>query len=214
MSTPEQSRAKFQQVADELRALANLGLHYTDPTSQPYDFERYERVLALAAELLSLTDTRTAEEILRVFSGDLSHTTPLVCADAAVFDSAGRLLLAQRADSGLWCIPGGALAVGETPAEGAMRELREETHVEALATALIGLFDNRFLGGSWPLHAYHLLFACDYVGGEPVPTLESLAVDYFSADNLPPLTPDHRPKVALAFNYHAGRLSGTHFDGR
>ena len=37
---------------------------------------------------------------------------------AAVIDDSGRILLVQRADNGLWAMPGGDFEIGETPAAG------------------------------------------------------------------------------------------------
>lgn len=205
------AREEIQIVADELRSIANLGLLYARREARPHDEERYERVLRLAARLLALADSRDAAEILRAYSGDLGHITPSVCADAALFDDAGRIFLAQRSDSGLWCIPGGFVDVGETPAEAAEREMREETGLSVRATDLIAIYDNRRLGSAQAVHAYHLLFACAYVAGEPRLNHETLAVGYFPPDALPPLTPDHEPKVERAFQRHAGLVRGTYF---
>jgi len=54
-----------------------------------------------------------------------------ICAVAAiVFDDAGRVLLVERGKEpglGLWTVPGGRLEGSETLAQGAAREVREET---------------------------------------------------------------------------------------
>ena len=44
----------------------------------------------------------------------------------------GRVLMVRHRQEGeaYWCLPGGALDPGETPEEGALRELREECNVE------------------------------------------------------------------------------------
>jgi len=57
----------------------------------------------------------------------------IVCRD-------GKVLMASHEDEdgSVWCIPGGALEEGETPEEGALRELREEAGVEGRIVALIG----------------------------------------------------------------------------
>ena len=52
------------------------------------------------------------------------------CVGAVVFDAEGRLLLVKRANppaQGKWSLPGGRQEVGESPAEGVVREVREET---------------------------------------------------------------------------------------
>ncbi|MEN3362138.1 MAG: 8-oxo-dGTP diphosphatase [Mycobacteriales bacterium] len=67
--------------------------------------------------------------------------TRVPCAGAVVHDNAGRLLLIRRGREpgrGLWSLPGGRVEAGETPAEAAVREVREETGLDVLAGHLIG----------------------------------------------------------------------------
>jgi 8-oxo-dGTP diphosphatase len=56
---------------------------------------------------------------------------------AALFDSAGRVLIAQRPEgkhmAGWWEFPGGKVAPGESDPQALVRELREELGVEARA---------------------------------------------------------------------------------
>jgi ADP-ribose pyrophosphatase YjhB (NUDIX family) len=55
------------------------------------------------------------------------------CAGAFVRDGAGRVLLIRRANDpgrGLWSVPAGRIEAGETPAEAAVREVREETGLD------------------------------------------------------------------------------------
>src|SRR6187397_3134009 len=109
---------RLTEIADQLRALATNGLNYA--TSE-YDLARYEKMLTLAAELLSIADLREAVEIERIFRGDLAIRTPFVGVCAVVFDAEGRILLTQRVDNGKWCMPGGAADVGEAPSAVAVR---------------------------------------------------------------------------------------------
>jgi ADP-ribose pyrophosphatase YjhB (NUDIX family) len=58
---------------------------------------------------------------------------PVECAGAVVRDATGRLLLIRRGRppaAGLWSLPGGRIEPGETSAEAAAREVREETGLE------------------------------------------------------------------------------------
>jgi len=61
-------------------------------------------------------------------------TAPVRVAAAVLFDTAGRVLIAQRPEgkhmSGYWEFPGGKLDGGETPPQALARELREEIGVE------------------------------------------------------------------------------------
>ena len=65
---------------------------------------------------------------------------PTVCVGAVAVD-AERLLLVRRGrapGAGLWSVPGGRVEPGETVAEAVVRELAEETGLEAVCGELLG----------------------------------------------------------------------------
>lgn len=59
---------------------------------------------------------------------------------AAVRDDHGRLLLIHKIDNDFWALPGGAMDLGESVAEAAVREVAEETGVKVQITGLVGLY--------------------------------------------------------------------------
>ncbi len=59
---------------------------------------------------------------------------------AAVRDNAGRLLLIHKVDNDLWALPGGAMELGESIADAAVREVAEETGVTVELTGLVGIY--------------------------------------------------------------------------
>lgn len=61
---------------------------------------------------------------------------------AVIFDDAGRVVMERRSDCGWWCLPGGRLDAGETLAEGAAREAREETGLEIEIEGFLGVFSD------------------------------------------------------------------------
>jgi len=198
--------------ADQLRDASAMGLHFT---KNVYDAAHYKTVQDVAMALLALaTDTPLAEmEPLR--APVFSRPTPFSGGDGAVIDAEGRLLLIRRADNGLWAMPGGALEVGETPAEGTLREVWEETGVRAAATALVGVFDSRRCGSATRHHLYHFVFLCRPLGAvvePPIHVHESLERGWFAEDALPPeLDPGHRTRIPHAFRVWRGE-GGAFFD--
>ena len=120
------------------------------------------------------------------------HDYPRVVVTA--FVSCGdRLLWVQRAQppqAGKWAIPGGFLEQGETLAEGAARELREETGVEARAWRRL---TDITLSNSSTDERGCLFLATDLVHGEadPDPT-EALAIRWVPFEEALAMTRDGR----------------------
>jgi ADP-ribose pyrophosphatase YjhB (NUDIX family) len=80
----------------------------------------------------------------------------VACAGAIVRDEAGRLLLIERAHDparGRWSLPGGRVEPGETAAEAAVREVREETGLDIsvgplLLSVSLGAYDIEDFAGT------------------------------------------------------------------
>lgn len=67
---------------------------------------------------------------LRASAGDVD-TLFFVGARGVVFDDRRRLLLIQRSDNGRWALPAGAMELGESMRDCAVREVWEETGLRA-----------------------------------------------------------------------------------
>ena len=108
---------------------------------------------------------------------------PVLAASAACF-RAGKLLLAQRMNPPqYWTLPGGRVEFGEDAASAALRELKEETGVEAEILGFAGfreVISRR--GGS--LHFVVLAFAARWVAGEAAATAETAAVEWIDPADL------------------------------
>src|ERR1043166_5743347 len=91
-------------LLDELATIARNGLNYTE---NPYDRERYERLLALTSQYYGQALDLPPEEVRQRLSGELGYITPKVGAHGAIFDEDGKILLVRRTDDGKWCLPCG-----------------------------------------------------------------------------------------------------------
>lgn len=112
---------------------------------------------------------------------------PRLGASACVWRGA-RVLLIERAKPpfGLWSLPGGHVEPGETTAEAAARELREETSISASLNHFVGLYDiiRRDAAG---LVSVHYVIAC-YAGladsGAAVAASDAKAVRWVHPEEL------------------------------
>ncbi len=97
---------------------------------------------------------------------------PRCGASAAIFRS-GEVLLIERAKGalkGLWSLPGGHIEPGETAKAAALREMREETGVEADIRGLVDIHEVILRGPDDALLAHYLIAVhCGrWRAGEPV----------------------------------------------
>src|SRR3954453_4229618 len=90
-----------------------------------------------------MTTTERPSVVRQVYFHDApapEATAVAPSAFVAVRGRGGRLLLVRRCDSGTWELPGGRVDVGESAAAAAVRETAEESGVQVLVTALVGVF--------------------------------------------------------------------------
>jgi 8-oxo-dGTP pyrophosphatase MutT (NUDIX family) len=109
-----------------------------------------------------------------------SANSIVVAVTAFIQDAAGRLLMIRRTDNDLYAIPGGAQEVGETIAQTAVREVREETGITVDVTGLIGVYSDpahviAFSDGE-VRQEFSLCFRARPVEGEPRTSSESKEV--------------------------------------
>ncbi len=204
--------ANLLRWSESLAGVARTGLAFT---ASLFERERFEEILHIAADIRAEAEERGApttprdavgrgavlveEWLTGVGEGVAGYVTPRVAIGAVVGDERGRLLLVQRADSGVWLYPTGWADVGYSAAEVAVKEVLEETGIEAEPLRLIMVLDGLRLGFT-RMALYSLVFHCRSVGGTlKAHPLECSAVGWFARDALPePLAAAER-WVDLAF---------------
>lgn len=112
-------------------------------------------------------------------------------AGIVVFDDTGKVLLQKRSNSeDLWGFPGGVMELGESAAETAIREVREETGLDVKIDSLLGVYTKYF-------HQYRngdqaqpiaIAFTGSIVGGELfIDRKETFDLKFFHLDEVPEL---------------------------
>lgn len=133
---------------------------------------------------------------------DIPFTTPKVGVNVVIFDARGRVLLTQREDNGLWCLPGGHVNLGETIAEAVVRETREETGLIVAPGRVVGVYSDPHnalrIGLGLRYHMVLIAVECRVIGGTLSRSNETLDEGWFDPDALPALIPAHEQRIADA----------------
>jgi ADP-ribose pyrophosphatase YjhB (NUDIX family) len=174
--------------SEALAGIARTGLGFTQ---SQYERERFEEVLAVAADIRHAAGSAFAPVDLvdgwmkSVGEGVAGYQTPKVAVGAVVGNERGEILLVKRADSGIWLYPTGWADIGYSASEVAVKEVREETGIECEVVQLIAVFDGLRLGFT-NIPLYSLVFHCRATGGSlEAHPLECADVGWFAADAMP-----------------------------
>ncbi len=146
-----------------MRAIAQTGLHYA---TDPFDRDRYEQLLALAAREYADMAGLDVGEVRARFARDLGYATAKVGADAALFDDHDRILLVRRVDDNRWGLVAGWVDANETPEQTAVREIAEEVGLVARITQLVGVFAREAGAHGNPHSVVSVVYLCEAIGGE------------------------------------------------
>ena len=173
------------EFAREIQALSQTGLTYAEDY---YAVQRYQRFMEIAAEIVEGYTRLAKEPLLENFLIQPGYATPKIDVRGAVIRD-NKILLVQEKTDERWAMPGGWADVGDIPSEMVAREVWEESGFKVEARKVIAVFDANRSGR--PMHFYHaykIVFLCHILSGHPRPSEETLAVDFFPFDNLPPLS--------------------------
>jgi ADP-ribose pyrophosphatase YjhB (NUDIX family) len=127
---------------------------------------------------------------------------PTIGAVVAIIQQ-GRILLTQREDFEVWCLPGGAVEDGESLEQAAAREGFEETGLQLRLTGLVGIYSQP----RWHSGGNHFaLFAAEPIGGAlGLASGETIDAGFFERGALPePLIWWHEQPIADALDRLAG----------
>lgn len=112
-----------------------------------------------------------------------------------------QVLLIKRSDNQAWTPVTGIVDPGENPADCAIREVMEESGIQAVPRRLAWVHVTRPMVHVNGDHAQYLdhVFRMDWLDGEPFPADdESLEARWFDLDDLPEMSDDMRRRIRYA----------------
>ncbi len=189
--------------AAELQSMAQTGLYYC---GDDFDRERYLRIREIAAEMAAERTGLPVEKVTGLFCGDVGYQTPKVDTRAAIFQD-GKILLVQE-KNGAWALPGGWCEYNLSPAENAVKEVKEEAGLDAAVRMLIAVQDRQ--KHNKPDYAYgvvKIFYLCEALGGSFVPNSETVGSGYFGEDGLPPLAAEKCTEEQIGMCFQASRAA-------
>jgi ADP-ribose pyrophosphatase YjhB (NUDIX family)/rhodanese-related sulfurtransferase len=177
-------------LVEAIQSIGRTGLHFSE---DPYDRERYQRLVDLAVSAYAEVGGVPEGVVRERFAAEVGCIGPKVGADAAVFDEEGRILLVQRSDDHCWGLVSGWVEPNEHPAETVVREGKEEVGLDLEVDSLVGVFSRPASAEHGPHSLVAIVYRCRVVGGElAVPNHEVLDARYWPIADVPQWHKDHQ----------------------
>ncbi|MFM0248477.1 NUDIX hydrolase [Paraburkholderia sediminicola] len=177
------------QFVELVLAVAQAGLTFS---RDRFDIERFDGLRKATASFLAENAELDPKEVQQWIALDQGYPTPKLDVRAVILNNEGQLLLVQESVDALWTLPGGWCDIGESPADAACREVREEAGLEVEPVRLLALFDKHKHPHPPQLpHAYKAFFQCTVIGGSLIQSsAETSGAGYFGLAQLPALSLD------------------------
>ena len=192
------AKENYLDLLDELRSIAQLGINYA---KDPFDLERYHKLMQLAVGSYSEITELPSDEIKERFKKELGYITPKIGVNGALFNGNGEILLEQRSDDNLWGIPSGWVDVGESPETALKREFMEEANLVIEPLEIIKFYTR--LPGEYlqPHTSVHILYHCKYISGDLKRSHESLEMSFVDHETITDWHKDHKQQARDAISY-------------
>jgi ADP-ribose pyrophosphatase YjhB (NUDIX family) len=122
--------------------------------------------------------------------------------NVAVTNEADEILLIRRSDNDNWALPGGAVDLGESLTQAAVRETREESGIECEITGVSGIYtDPRhvmlYTSNGEVRQEFSIVLTARATGGQPATSSESSDVRWTTLDDVDALPMDSSMRLRI-----------------
>ncbi|TDC65785.1 NUDIX domain-containing protein [Actinomadura sp. GC306] len=132
--------------------------------------------------------------------------------NVAVENDKGEILMIRRTDNDNWTLPGGAIDLGESVTQAAIRETKEETGIDVEITGLIGIYSDpkhviHYTSNNEVRQEFSILLTGRAFGGKLASSNESSVVEWLTPSHVMTLVMDRSMKLRLSHYFERRHTS-------
>jgi 8-oxo-dGTP pyrophosphatase MutT (NUDIX family) len=122
--------------------------------------------------------------------------------NVVVVNGPGDVLMIRRSDNDNWAVPGGAIDLGESMVQAAVRETLEETGIECEITGLVGIYTDPkhvilYTSNGEARQEFSILLTGAAIGGQPTPSSESSEVRWVPREDISDYQMDRSMRIRM-----------------
>jgi ADP-ribose pyrophosphatase YjhB (NUDIX family) len=122
--------------------------------------------------------------------------------NVVVVNDAGELLMIRRTDNNNWAVPGGAVDLGESVAQAAVRETLEESGIECAITGIVGIYSDPrhvilYTSDGEVRQEFSIVLTARPLAGQPRPSSESSEVHWVPTADIPRYAMDRSMRIRI-----------------
>ena len=122
--------------------------------------------------------------------------------NVVVVNGEGEILMIRRTDNDNWAVPGGAVDLGESVAQAAVRETREESGIECEITGLVGIYSDPkhvllYTSNGEVRQEFSIVLTARPLSGQPTPSSETSEVRWVPVSEVRDYTMDRSMRIRV-----------------
>ena len=122
--------------------------------------------------------------------------------NVVVVNDAGEILMIRRTDNDNWAVPGGAIDLGESVGQAAVRETREESGIECEITGIVGIYSDPkhvilYTSNGEVRQEFSIVLTARPLSGQPTPSSESSEVRWVPVAEVLTYTMDRSMRIRI-----------------
>ena len=131
--------------------------------------------------------------------------------NVVVVNDAGEILMIRRTDNDNWAVPGGAIDLGESVGQAAVRETREESGIDCEITGIVGIYSDPkhvilYTSNGEARQEFSIVLTARATGGEPERSEESSEARWVPRKDLGDYAMDRSMRLRIG-HYLEGRAT-------